>query len=349
MTKETDYFKAFCKVSRALGTTLELNEILNVILESSLETMGGKAACLFLADEEEDVFVPVVQKGLSDTYLHAKPMRAKKVVDEILQGGYLSIYDATTDPRLENHAEKEAEGIASILVVPVITRDKTVGVLSLYTATRREFSEDEVEFQAALAEQGAMAIERARLFERINQNITFFYDLASTINSSLDIKKILHILTSDIADTLGLKGVDIRLWNKDAGTLDLVASYALSEEFLNKGPVSAERSVAHQALKGETVVIKDISTDERVQYREQSLKEGIASMMVVPIRAGDEVIGTMGLCSAVPREFPEDMINLANALAHQGGLAIQNASCYLTLEEDKKNLEQDIWSHKSWF
>jgi GAF domain-containing protein len=349
MTKETDYFKAFCKVSRALGTTLELNEILDMILENSIETLGGKAACLFLADEEKDVFVPVAQKGLSENYLHAKPMQAKKVVDEILQGGYLAIYDATADSRLENRDEKVSEGIASILVVPVITRNKTIGVLSLYSATHREFSEDEAEFQAALAEQGAMAIERARLFERINQNMTFFYDLASTINSSLDIKKILHILTSDITDTLGLKGVDIRLWNKDAGTLDLVASYALSEEFLNKGPVSAERSVAHQVLKGETVVIKDIATDDRVEYRDQSIKEGIASMLVVPIKAGDEVIGTMGLCSGVQQDFPDDMIKLATALANQGGLAIQNASLYLTLQEDKKSLEQDIWSHRSWF
>ncbi|MDQ7781638.1 MAG: GAF domain-containing protein, partial [Desulfomonilaceae bacterium] len=329
--------------------TLELDEILNVVLESSIDTLGGKAACLFLADEEKDVFVPVAQRGLSESYLHARPMRAKKVVDEILQGGHLSIYDAGTDPRLENHEEKKAEGIASILVVPVITAGKTIGVLSLYTGAKREFTADEIEFQAALAEQGAMAIERARLFERINRNMEFFYDLASTINSSLDIKKILHILTADIADTLGLKGVDIRLWNKETGTLDIVASYALSEEFLNKGPVSAEKAVTRQVLNGETVVIKDIATDERVQYRDQSVKEGIASMLIVPVRAGDEVIGTMGLCSGVRQGFPEETIKLANALANQGGLAIQNASLYLMLQEDKKSLEQDIWSHRSWF
>lgn len=349
MTKENDYFKAFCRVSRALGTTLELDEILDVVLESSINTMGGKAACLFLADEEQDVFVPVAQKGLSENYLHAKPMHAKNVVNEILQGGHLSIYDATSDPRLENLEEKKAEGIASILVVPVITRGKTIGVFALYTGEMREFCEDEVEFLTALAEQGAMAIERARLFERINQNMEFFYDLASTINSSLDIKKILHILTADIADTLGLKGIDLRLWNKDTGTLDIVASYALSEEFLNKGPVTVEKNVARYVLQGETIVIRDIATDERVQYREQSIKEGIASMLIVPIRAGDEIIGTMSLCTAVQQDFPEDTIKLANALANQGGLAIQNASLYLMLQEDKKSLEQDIWSHRSWF
>ena len=55
MTKEQDYFKSFCAVSAAFGTTLGESEILDLIVGSSIETMGGMAACLFLADEEEDI------------------------------------------------------------------------------------------------------------------------------------------------------------------------------------------------------------------------------------------------------------------------------------------------------
>jgi len=349
MTREQDYFKTFCKVSRAFGTKLGEKEILDLILQSSIETMNGRAACLFLADEEKDVFVPVAQKGLSETYLHAKPMQAKKVVDEILKGGYFAIADATTDPRLENHEEKEAEGIASILVVPVMVSGKAIGVLSLYSGTRREFTEDEAAFQTALAEQGAMAIQRARLFERISQNLNFFYDLASTINSSLEVKKILHILTADVSETLGLKGVDIRLWNREKGSLDLVASYGLSQEFVSRGPISPKHTVPKMVLEGKTVVIKDVRSDERPQFREDLLKEGVVSLIVVPVMAHGEVIGTMGLHSDKIQNYPDDVIKLAQALAHQGGLAIHNASMYLMLQEDKKSLEQDIWSHRSWF
>ncbi|MBM3300543.1 MAG: GAF domain-containing protein, partial [Deltaproteobacteria bacterium] len=259
------------------------------------------------------------------------------------------IYDATTDPRLENHEEKKVEGIASILVVPVMLNAKAIGVLSLYSSTHREFTEDEAAFQTALAEQGAIAIQRARLVERINQNLTFFYDLASTINSSLDIKKILHILTSDVAETLHFKGVDIRLWNKDNGSLDLVASYGLSEEFVNRGPITPEHGIPNQVLQGQTVVIRDVRTDKGVQFLEETLKEGLVGLIIVPITAHGEVIGTMGLHSDVVRDYPDDVIKLANALAHQGGLAIHNASMYLLLQEDKKSLERDIWSHRSWF
>lgn len=345
MTEKTDYFHTFCRVSKAFGTTLGKQELLDLICRSAVETVNGKAACLFLADEEQDVFVPVAQKGLSEDYLHAKPMRAKEVVANVLRGGHLSVWDATTDPRLENHEAKRVEGIASILVVPVMVMDKPIGVLSLYTAQPRQFTEDEVSFLAALAEQGGMAIRHARLVERIQRNSRLFYEFASNLSSSLDIKQVLQVMTAGMANAFGMKGVVVRLLNKDTGTLDLVAGYGLSQAFLNKGPVTQDICTT-RALQGETLAVR---TRERPLYREETEKEGIAATLCVPIKVGDEAIGLMELCSGTDREFSEDLIQLVNALGHQGGLAIQNASLYLMLQEDKKDLEKDIWGHKSWF
>jgi GAF domain-containing protein len=348
MTEKNDYFATFCNLSKALGTTLGEEEILNLIVESAIDTMNAKAACLFLSDEEKDVFVPVAQQGLSENYFHAGPLRVTAVVDEILKEGYLFARDATTDPRLENHEAKKAEGIASILDVPVMVRDHAIGVLALYTASPREFSETDIDFLSALAEQGGMAIERARLFERINRNSKLFFNLASNINSSLDIKNILHILTTDLGEALGIKGVSIRLLKKDVGTLSLVASHGLSKEYLSKEAAADDRSVK-EVLSGKQVVVNDVATDEGFQHKDATLREGIASMLCLPITSGDEVIGVMGLCSAVKNDFPEEVIKLASAVGHQGGQAIQNASQYLMLQEDKKNLEEEIWTHKSWF
>ncbi|QTA80950.1 GAF sensor domain-containing protein [Desulfonema limicola] len=348
MSVKKDYFKTFCNISKAFGTTLKKEDLLELIVQSAIDSMDGKAACLFLANEKEDVFEPVCQKGLSDNYLHSDPYKGKKIVSEILEGGYLAFHDVSSDSRMENKEAKRAEGIASILVVPVIVESKAIGVLSLYTSTVREFSQDEIDFLSALAEQGGIAIHNARLMERIKQNAVLFHDMASSINSSLDVKQILHILTADIAEAFGMKGVNIRLHNEDAGTLELVSTYGFSEEFINKGPVETDKSIV-EALEGETIYIRDAATDDRVQYREAMKKEGIKSMLCVPIPSGEKIIGVMRLCSDIEREFSEDMIILVEALANQGGIAIQNASMYLSLQEDKKNLEEDIWSHRLWF
>ena len=274
---------------------------------------------------------------------------ARKLVDEIIKEGHLAIPDAVTDPRVTDHEAKKREGIAAMLVVPVMVRGKVIGVLTLYTDKPREFTPDEIAFQRALAEHGGMAIKTAQMFDRINSNAKLFHDLAASINSSLDIKHIMNIMTSSIAESLDMKGVSIRLLNKETGTLDLVASSGLSREFLNKGPVYAEKSVT-EVMRGETVVIRDVATDKRIQYPKETLKEGIRSILCIPIRSVDEVIGVMTLSSDDPeREFSKDLVMLANAVAHQGGLAIQNASRYLALQDDKESLEKDIWSHRQWF
>lgn len=348
MTKENSYFRAYCSISQAFGTAATMEELLELIVESATETMKGKAACLFLADQKQDVFKPKAQYGLSDNYLHANPLKAKKVVAALTKKGHLMFEDATSDPRLEHHEAKKAEGIASILTVPIMVEDRCIGVLSLYTAKKRAFSEDDIFFLKALATNGGIALKKARLLGRIEKNAVLFLELASAINSSLDIRQVLRSMGEKACKAFGMKGATIRLLNEDAGSLEMVSSYGLSEAFLNKGPISAEKSVK-QALRGETVVVEDISNDDRLQYPEETKKEGINSMVCIPIRSRERVIGVMRLYSECRRQYPRDFITVVEALAHTGALAIQNASMYLTLKEDKKSLEEDIWSHRSYF
>lgn len=348
MTKEMNYFKSFCKISKAFGTTQKKQELLNLIVESSIESMAGKAACLFLADERQDFFVPTAQSGLSEDYLHTSPIKARNVVTVLEQKGFLAFPDATTDPRLENHDAKKAEGIASILTVPVRVKDHTIGVLSLYTATRREFDSQEIEFLQALADQGGIAIQNNRLHRRMQKNAVLFLQLSSSLNSSLDIKAVLSNLTLNICEVLGMKGALIRLLDEDTDSLKVVASHGLSDAFLEKGSL-ATTETASRALRGETIVISDATTDDRIVFKDTIKSEGIVSMIITPIRTSDKIIGVMRLYSSVQREFPPDFMAMVEALAHQGGLAIQNASMFLKLQEDKKSLEEDIWSHRSWF
>ncbi len=348
MTSDKAYFKSFYELSLAFGTAGSMEKLLERIVKSAVETMKGKAACLFLADDKTDAFIPKAQHGLSKNYLHATPLKTKRIVAALKKKGFLSFEDATSDPLLEHHDAKKAEGIASILTVPVRTKGKYIGVLSLYTAKKRKFSKDEIEFLSALAVTGGTAIDKTRMVERIQKNSRLFLELATAINSSLDIKQVLHSMSVETCKALGMKGATIRLFNEKTGALDLVASHGLRDRFINKGAVLAKKSMA-AAMKGEAVVIDDVANDKRLQYPEETIKEGIASMVCMPIRAKKDVIGVMRLYSAQKRKFPHDFLTTVEALAQTGALAIQNASMYLMLKEDKKNLEEDIWRHRAYF
>jgi GAF domain-containing protein len=348
MSENNDYFNAICKVSRAFGTSWDEEDLLDLIVQSAIDTMQGKAAILFLLDEEANEFVAVSQKGLSDRYVRTGLTEPGKIVPILKNEGFLFSRDASADPRLENPEAKKAEGIASVLVVPAKAKGKAIGGLCLFTDRPRDFSEKDITFLTALAEQGAMAIEHARLIEQLRGNTRLFLDLSVNINSSLDVEKIFHILSADIAETLKVKASSVLLVDETKKTLEFVASYGLSETYLNRGPLTVEQSVG-ETLTGRPVVIKDVQTDQRVQHKKEKEREGIVSILSAPIKTKEKVIGILRLYSGVPRDFTEDEIMLVSALAQMGGLAIQNASMYLMLQNDMKDLKQDIWSHRSWF
>jgi len=348
MTKESSYFKSFCKVSKAFGTTARRDDLLKLIVESVVDTMDGKAACLYLADKGQNVFKAMAQTGLSENYLHASPEKARGFVEVLEKNGYQSYLDATTDPRLDHHEAKKAEGIASLLTVPVRAGNRIIGALCLYTAEKREFDSYDIDFLCALADQAGIAIENNRLHRRMQRNTMLFLDFSANINSSLEIHDILNKLTVDICDKLGMKGAVIRLLDEDLDEMKVVASYGVSEAFLEKGHTTTIET-ARRALKGETIVINDIGKDNRIAFRKAMEEEGIVSMIVAPIPVRDKVIGVLRLYSGFEREYPDDVLMLVKALAHQGGLAIQNASMFLQLQEDKKSLEADVWSYRSWF
>jgi GAF domain-containing protein len=351
MTAKNDFFNAIAEISRALGSTLDRDKILDLIVKSVVKTMLGKASTLFLLNEEMGTYVPAAQTGLSDYYNsrgHANMDYVLKITAELMKKGHIHFFDARNDPKAANREMKEKEGIVSLLVVPVMVQGKMIGTLALYTATARKFSKREIEFLTVLAEQGGMAIEHARLVKKLRDNNKIFLDLAASINVSLDLRDILQTLTKDVAKAVGVKAASIRLLDEERTSLTLVASCGLSEKYLKKGPISAEKSIA-EALTGKPVVVRDASRDKGVQYKKEKEEEGIVSILCVPIKAKDEVIGVLRLYSGASRDFTEDEIMQVTALAYQGGLAIQNASLYLMLKSDMKELKEEIWRHRCWF
>ena len=334
MLKKSEYFKTLCNISRAFGTTQDKDVLLDMIVNGAIDTMGGKAACLFLEDEKKGIFIPVAQSGLSEQYVHADSIHSKREVEGILDGGFLVFYDATTDLRLDNLALKAAEGIKSILVVPVLVRDKAIGILALYTAEHRDFDKDEVNFLGALAEQGGVAIQNARLAERIKKNSILFHRLASGLNSCMDVHKILEIMATDMGNALGMHGVAVRIVNGGQGHEgDLTFNHGLGEAFIAHCKKESD-ALEKATLKGETIVINNVYTDDRIVEKEAVTREGVVSMVYIPVRAREKIIGVMKMYFSVERQFPEDIIMLVNAIAHQGGLAIQNVSMQILLKKE---------------
>jgi signal transduction protein with GAF and PtsI domain len=351
MPVRIDYFRKLCDLCQAFGKARNRRELLEMIFDSAMEILGGRAACLYLMEPGKPELMPVAQKGLSESYFRSKKsMLVQKIVPLVLKKGFFYCRDAATDPKLEYPDAKKAEGIASVLAVPVMVKGRNVGVFCVFTATPKDFTADEKQCLALLAQQGGGVMEHARLIDHLHRETQLFFDLAVNLSSSLEVKGILHAMTADLAKALvGVKGASIRLLDETKETLELVASVGLSKKYLQKGPVLAQKSIAQALKNGKPVIILNAAADRRVQYRAMNKEEGIVSILAVPIKTKERVIGVLRLYSKVVRHFTPEEIKLVTALAYLGGLAIQNASLYLMCQTEMKDLQEELWSHRSWF
>ena len=141
---------------------------------------------------------------------------------------------------------------------------------------------------------------------------------------SRDPEEVTLLIVEAVKSALGVKGCALFLFNRKTNELELATSFGLSDEYINKGPVSALRSIA-QSLEDGPVAIYEVMDDPRIQYPEEARKEGIASLLSVPIVVGGNLIGAMRVYTATPCAFTLEDVNFVQALAQLAGAAISMA------------------------
>ncbi len=145
--------------------------------------------------------------------------------------------------------------------------------------------------------------------------------LTGTIASGKDPEKLCPITVAQVTETLDVKGCALFLINRKTDELEIAAAYGLSQEYIDKGPVSALRSIA-DSFKDGPVAIYDVSDDPRIQYPDAAVKEGIASIMSLPIVMHGSVLGALRIYTSDPWEFTLDDVNFIQAVAQLTGVAL---------------------------
>ena len=131
-------------------------------------------AALRLINESTNELELLASKGLSDRFLSKGPPHADKSIQETLKGVPVLIEDTSSDPRLEYPAETVAEGIASILSLPIVAQGREIGVLRIYSAHKMACSQEDVTFLSAIAGIAGVVIMNARLYEKTQYDLSFW-------------------------------------------------------------------------------------------------------------------------------------------------------------------------------
>ncbi|MEW5908844.1 MAG: GAF domain-containing protein [Thermodesulfobacteriota bacterium] len=152
-------------------------------------------------------------------------------------------------------------------------------------------------------------------------NYETLLNVTKAISHSRDPEEVVLMTVESVKTALRAKGCALFLFNRKTNELEVAASYGLSDQYINKGPISALRSIA-ESLKEGPVAIYDVSDDPRIQYPAEAQKEGIASLLTVPIYIGGNLLGAMRVYTAELWEFTMDDVNFVQAIAQLSGMAL---------------------------
>lgn len=173
---------------------------------------------------------------------------------------------------------------------------------------------------------------------------TALHQVALTISSSLELDEVLQRVVTSITEAMQVKACALRLLDAHSGELQLSAVYGLSQGYLTKGPVEVKSSlIDSEALCGAPVVIHDVRTDPRFQYQEAARREGIVSVLCVPLEVHGKAIGVIRVYTSEPSVFNQDDIQFLSVLASLSALAIENASLYDGLKRSYDGVMDVLW------
>jgi signal transduction protein with GAF and PtsI domain len=167
--KDVDYFVALYDVAKVINASLDPSKVLEKIVQSVVKAMGVKAGSIRLLDSRERLLVLGAASGLSKRYVHKGPILiAESGLDrKVLKGKTIWIENVQTAKDFQYGEKAKAEGIKSVLVVPLLLEKKAIGVLRVYTDRVRKFRNEEIKFLKAVANLSAIALDKARMHETL--------------------------------------------------------------------------------------------------------------------------------------------------------------------------------------
>jgi GAF domain-containing protein len=173
---------------------------------------------------------------------------------------------------------------------------------------------------------------------------TTLYQAALIISSSLEFEQVLQSIVKSVAEAMGVKASGLRLLDSNTGQMNVRATYGLSSDYLNKGPVDIKHSpIDTEALCNQVVYVPDVRVDPRFQYQDAAKAEGLVSVLCVPLEVRGNAIGVMRVYSGEPTTFHDDDVKFLSVLASLAAQAIENAQLYEALRNSYSGIVSAFW------
>lgn len=333
-------FANLVAVNRAITSRLSLSDTLQNVMDIAMKLTRAKEAGLFLVDTNGLVTYSIFSSHINAVYHDRRYIGL--IMDKGLAGWVLRhkqmalVTDTALDDRWLDLPGDEIVH-RSALVIPITNNDPPLGILTLTHPAPFHFDQDDAAFMRAAADQIALALHNAQVYEeqrRQTERLNTLYTVLQTVGAHLEPNTAVEAAVKKVAELTGWPAVTISLPEETQTYLVNIAT---------SGTIAiahSRRRIANQGITGrafrtqQTQYVPDVSADPDYYMGHPSVR----SEMAVPLRSGRYVLGVFDVASDQAYAFEQQDITLAESLAETIALALNNARLYA--ETQRRLLEQ---------
>ena len=329
-TREVDVLH---RISESISGTLDLEAVLKHIVGVVVEVTRCDACLLYLLSDSREELI-----------LRASKNPHPKLIGRITIGlgegitGWVARErtrvvipsNASDDPRFKFFHNLPEDRYQAFVSVPIMAKKEVVGVINVQHKRPKRYQAGELALLSTIANQVGGAIENARLYEAMSRKVLQIETLSQvseTVTSNRLIEDVLQLLVTMTAPMMNSKICSIMLLEPQAGELRIVATQSLSEQYRRKASLKVGQSISGRAVQERRpIIVPDVTKEPDYMYREIAAKEGLCSLLSVPMMIRDKAVGVINSYTSVPHAFTVDEVKIMQAIANQAAIAIEHTT-----------------------
>ena len=325
-----------------IHSTLDPQKALQLIVGEAVRVMRGTSGSVALVNPNtgflEIQAALALPAGVSDLRLRV----GEGITGWVARTGKPArIGDVSQDPRYVIACSK----VCSELAVPLEVNGEVRGVLNVDSDRKDAFSAEDQELLEAFAEQAAGVIKNTWLYEQLRLKARLLETLVSvgqTINSTLNLDEALEVVTREACQLMRARMCSLMMLDESHSWLDLRANYGAGRSYVNKPRLSVEESLLGIVVRRKKPIqIENVQTSTRYQNVDVARREGLVSLLSVPLLFREQAIGTLSVYTSTPYNFSNEEIRILSALAELSAIAIEKARLYERIVDVEEQLRQN--------
>ncbi len=333
------------KVSRELATALDLRTVLQRVLYTCIQYVGGESGSIVVMDEQAQAVDAAIVHGkqFHDHTTH----QLKDTVDRGLAGWValhrkpVLILDTSQDERWLRRPYDSKDAAKSVICVPLIARDRFVGTLTLVHSVANTFNQQNLEFVQAIADQASVAILNARFYTEAQRTARVMSALAKgaeTLNSSLEMRDVLQRILDQTMQALQAETVALGLTEPQSGELVFEAAAGKHADYFSNVRLPLKQGVSYEVIQSAQGRVLYASKADPVFEESKALKDIQArAFAIAPIQLHDKVIGVLMAFNPADDSFDSDTLQVMTGLGNLAGTTIDNSRLFEQLQNAHKH------------